>query len=145
MGKHAYAAEKAWLDELQGGRRRLDALTNQALSIRETAERVTAIMSESGIVTHNQTSRVENGAVKLVDLAQTVDRAAARLADMIQDRREVIDEVTDAKLWELLTLRYIDGKPWGQVARAMNYDRRWTLCLHVQALAALHRVRADST
>lgn len=69
-----------------------------------------------------------------VELTQQRDK-------LIRLRREVgaaIDTVPDARLQELLRLRYIEGMTWGRLAIAMGYDDlRWIYRMHGRALEKL--------
>lgn len=69
-----------------------------------------------------------------VELTQQRDK-------LIRLRREVgaaIDTVPDARLRELLRLRYIEGMKWDRLAIAMGYDDlRWIYRMHGRALEKL--------
>lgn len=63
-----------------------------------------------------------------------------RLAENMKLRGSIensIAAVEDAKLRLLLRYRYIEGMKWEEISLRMNYDYRWVLRLHGQALSQL--------
>lgn len=71
------------------------------------------------------------------DNAKEIERLEAQLAGA----ERALTNVEDITLRHLLELRYMDGKPWNEVAKALKYDERWVLRLHRKALNALRLAR----
>ena len=63
-----------------------------------------------------------------------------KLVAVLRDVHRVIDGVEDAKLRELLTLRYLDHMNWEGIADNMHYTWRYIYDLRLQALEAAETI-----
>lgn len=80
-------------------------------------------------------------------LEHTVERIDELTGQLVRQREELvslrrsigaaIDGVPDARLRELLRLRYIEGMTWEQVSVSMNYSYMQVCRLHGKALSEL--------
>lgn len=74
----------------------------------------------------------------LGELAQELTQQRDKLIRLRREIGAAIDTVPDARLRELLRLRYIEGMKWGRLAIAMGYDDlRWIYRMHGRALEKL--------
>lgn len=81
---------------------------------------------------------LENTVEHIDDLTRQLADQRDRLVTLRQNIGTAIDSVPDARLRELLRLRYIEGLTWGKLAVAMGYDDlRWVYRLHGRALEQL--------
>ncbi len=78
-------------------------------------------MSASNIRNTNKRSRVETAAVELVELADEMGERAEVLAQRARHAERIISQLENARYREVLSLRYLAGKSWADVARAMGY------------------------
>lgn len=76
---------------------------------------------------------------RLIELEKRYGDEIRRMCRMKLLVTDAIRAVGDATYEELLTLRYLDGMTWEQIAEAMHYDARYIYKLHGRAL---QRVRA---
>lgn len=83
-------------------------------------------------------SKTESIVAKIVDLEQDINRDIDRLVDIKKSITEIIEQVEDDRERLLLQYRYIDGKPWEQVAVDMHYNWRWVHKLHSKALSKIN-------
>jgi len=63
-------------------------------------------------------------------LSQEADQLARQTAALIAR----IDAISDPRIQEILTRRYLNKQPFKQIADAMGYDLRWVYRLHQQGL-----------
>lgn len=78
--------------------------------------------------------KLEQVAVRIADLTDDLIRQRSGLVQLRREIGAAIDAVPDARLRELLRLRYIDGLTFEQIAVRMNYGWRQILRLHGKAL-----------
>lgn len=81
---------------------------------------------------------LENTVAHIADLTRQLTAQRDRLVSLRQTLGGAIDAVPDARLRELLRLRYIEGLAWVNIAVKMGYeDIRWVYRLHGRALEQL--------
>ena len=78
---------------------------------------------------------LENTMAHIDDLTRQLANQRDRLVTLRQEIGMAIDSVPDARLRELLRLRYIDGLSFEQIAVRMNYSWRQVIRLHGAALS----------
>ena len=71
---------------------------------------------------------------RLIELERYYNARERELVDRKMAIHAVIDQVDDARMRELLELRYIDGMTWEAVAERMGYSTRQVTRLHGYAL-----------
>lgn len=127
--------KKEFLSRYQTAVRQVDSLRERIIWWGQRAEGLTR--AAGGV----QGGSGENGMQACLD--RMVDYQN-QLADSLREELELLDEleaavasVEDARLRQVLYLRYIEGKKWEEIALKMNYDYRWVLRLHDRALAEL--------
>ena len=78
---------------------------------------------------------LENTMAHIDDLTEQLADQRDRLVTLRREIGMAIDSVPDARLRELLRLRYIDGLSFEQIAVRMNYSWRQVIRLHGAALS----------
>ena len=73
---------------------------------------------------------------KFILLRDEINADIDRLVDLKTEIREVIDAVPDTDLRLILEERYLNWKPWEQIAVSLGYNLRYIHKLHRQALGA---------
>lgn len=97
-------------------------------------------MSVSSIRNTNKRSRVETAAVELVELADELGERAEVLAHRVKQAEGMIGQLENVRYREVLSLRYLAGKSWADVARAMGYREVHNAhAMHGWALRALQK------
>ena len=80
-------------------------------------------------------------------LADARTRAEENLRATLQRERDIeefISRIEAPKLRTLLRLRYLELRPWLDIARELEHERRYTMRLHGQALAAARTLWAET-
>lgn len=78
---------------------------------------------------------LERTVAHMDDLTRQLAQRLGRLVTLRQQTSSAIDNVADARLRELLRLRYIEGLSFEQIAVRMNYSWRHVIRLHGAALS----------
>ena len=88
-------------------------------------------------------SRVEEVALKIIAAETELD---ALQKEFVQAKEQLINqilgEIDEPVLQTLLILRFVNLMTWTQIARQMNYDRRWLFRRHKEFLATSCHHRA---
>lgn len=109
-----------YLNQALEAEHRIRDLQEQRAFLMDLATGITQVMNGMPSGTAS-TSKIESTSVKLADLDQKLTREMARLADVVEDITGVINQVPDEKQRRLLHLRYLCGKSWREVQRALGY------------------------
>lgn len=113
---------------------RIDCKLRQTENLRDLATRATASIHAERVSGTKQRSPMENAIVKLIDLENEINSDIDRLVDMKREIAVVISKISSPSHKILLELRYLEGKTWDEIAKAMDYDLRWIYRLHGKAL-----------
>lgn len=82
-------------------------------------------------------------AERLDELHRCRDELAGLVADYVELQRfadRVIDMLPDARHRQVLAMRYLEGRGYREIARAMSFSESRVMQLHRAALAALDEV-----
>jgi DNA-directed RNA polymerase specialized sigma24 family protein len=78
--------------------------------------------------------------VKIYDLEAKLVKDKIRLVELEKDIIGRIDALEEPAYRELLTLRYVNGHKWEEIAVRMNFAFRWVHTLHGRALRSLENL-----
>lgn len=78
--------------------------------------------------------KVGQAVAKIIDLENRINAEIDVLVDMRDDIRAKISAVDDARLRQILVMRYINFKRWEDIAETMGYEQRYIFKLHGYAL-----------
>lgn len=124
---------KEFLSQYRTLNAKINAKLDEAAKIRALAERVTP--SEQGGGSGIVSDRVGRGAVRLADLEREIDQDIDRLMDLRAEIETAIENVEDERYRVILTERYLNGKKWCEVSKAVHIsDMNWLFKLHGRAL-----------
>lgn len=124
---------------------RLDEIVKSKLEqidrLRDLLTKITSCPSIDGVKTNNNPDKIGVTVAKIVDLENEINKTVNELIDLKREVIRMIDSVETADCRLLLTLRYINGKTWEEIAEEMNLSYQWVSGrLHNQALVALDNV-----
>lgn len=83
--------------------------------------------------------RMADDIVKAVDACGSLQENAAMLGKKLQTILAMIEAVPDERWRLVLTLRYIRGMSWDEIAREMHYERTQIFVFHGKALLDVNR------
>ncbi len=135
---------KDYLSQAYKLNHRIDCKLRQTENLRDLATRATASIHAERVSGTKQRSPMENAIVKLIDLEYEINSDIDRLVDMKREIAVVISKLSSPSHKILLELRYLEGKTWDEIAKAMDYDLRWIYRLHGKALKEIEVQISDT-
>jgi len=101
-------------------------------------------MSDTGIRGSGHGSRTEQAAMQLIELADRMGNTIAEYERLVREAEGLISRLDRLRHRQVLTLRYIDGKSWREISRAMGYeDEKSVFRVHGWALKAAQKLLDD--
>lgn len=131
---------KQYLRQLTRKDKRINALMERREHYQSMACRGTSSYTAERVSGTGQRSRVEDYAIKLIDLDKEVGREICRYVDLTREIEGMIKQLPDDRHRDILAWRYINGWDWDRIAGAMRYDLRWVFRLHGEALSEFTRI-----
>ena len=124
--------------------RTLDMEINSKLemvsSLRAMAERTTSALSRAVVSRSRDDHQMEETIAKIVDLEREVNEDIDRLVELKREIMGVIKKLDDPVDRYLLSMRYICGKDWEEIADAMNYHIRTIYKVHDRAIQKMENL-----
>lgn len=127
---------KDFLWQLKDVNHLIDTYDEEYKRLIDKATSTSSKMSDVVIRAGNKSSKQEVVCVDLVELAENVDKAKRKLADIEGKALKVIGQIKPLKLQTVLIKYYIQNKTFEQTAVEMDITYRWVCELHGQALNA---------
>jgi plasmid stabilization system protein ParE len=137
---------KEYLSQARNIEADINAKLQEAERIRSQAEKITTSFSFGKTLGGEEGSRVENAAIKLVELEKAVLEDVDRLIQAKEEIRATIDQLQDQSQKTILRMRYLLGETWETIAYRSHYSWRNVHYIHKAALAevaAILRQRGD--
>ena len=134
---------KDYLRQVKKARSAQRRLVNEALTLREQAERITTSMSASG-GRGGDGRKIENAAIRLADLSEEFEQKAKEYARIEADVLKTVNTLEEPYA-DLLYLRYFEGIIWEDIAHELHYSLQHVHKLHRTALAMIHAIVCDYT
>ena len=128
--------KKQWL--LRGWKleNELKALEEAKKRALERAVSVTVKFSEDKVQA-GEHNRQEEAIARYIDYELLIEQQTDCLIDIRMEITKAIFALENSTLRTLLLKRYLEFKPWEQIAEEMGYDYRWLLRLHGKALTLI--------
>lgn len=127
---------KEFLFEIRNKKRLLEATIRKAEELRTLAEGVGAIRYDKDRVQTSPQDHMSEAVTELVAKEDELDRLIVDYRQTILRRVRMIEGMHDPRYVQLLTLRYIDGLRFEEIAVKMMYSWKHILRLHGEALDA---------
>lgn len=128
---------KEFLNRYLEADNQINAKLEQIHNLRALSTKTTQVLSADRVDGSVTSDKVAGIIAKIVDLEREIDADIDRLQDTKKRVEEVIARISDTKQRQVLTLRYINGKRWEEIALILNFNYRWILRLHGKALSKL--------
>ena len=115
------------------------SLEEQRDQIMAMATRATTVMTATRVSGTRNRSRVEDGAVRMLELAERLDASRAELVNEAETLQDALDRMENMEERRLLELRYMVNphKTWRQINRAMHISERTSFYIHDRAVMHL--------
>lgn len=123
---------KEWLSQMWTLDDRVERKLEEVYRMRSQIERANAVISDMprGGGRHDWTDTL----IKATELERKLLDDIRDMMALKSEIHEAIDLIDDARLRQLLELRYINHRSWRAIAREMHYDESWVYVLHGKAL-----------
>lgn len=133
---------KEYLMQIQRMKQTADSLGEKAEALRAEMEGLKAITYDKDRVQVSPSDRMSELMPRLIDLEEKYGKAIYQYHKAILIRTEQIASLGNS-LSKVLTLRYVDGQRWEQIAVTLGYSYRNVTRIHGKALAAFERRYKD--
>lgn len=89
-------------------------------------------------------SKIDKYACDIVDLEDELIKRREDLREKYFEITQIVLKVKDQQLQDVLTLYYLVGKPWEEVAEILQISVRWVQALHGDALNVVRKIITTS-
>lgn len=136
---------KEYLRQYRDADDAINAKLDQIYRLRELATKMTQTLTPDKVQSHDEGDRVAVIVGKIVDMEREVDAEINRMQEIKRQVEEAIAQVPDSSQRKVLTLRYINGLRWEEIAVQLNYHYRWVLELHGRGLQTVENTALKCT
>ena len=134
---------KEYLSKIQTYKHAMDTYALRIEELYHDATGIKAIVYDKDRVQVSPENRFEELMVRIDQEAEKWAKARLRCENEVRKRMEQIEGMDNVLYAKVLTLRYIDGKRWEEIACVIGYSFRHVTRLHGQALSAFARQYKD--
>ena len=131
---------KEYLSQAYRLDQRINSKIEQLKRWQDLAIKATSTLSKTSSCSYENSHKMEDNMVKIIDLKNEINNDIDRLIDLKKDIMALIDAVKNPEYQTLLELRYLCYKKWSQVAAEMGYDLRYIHKLHLRALSECKKI-----
>jgi hypothetical protein len=117
MQNEELAVKKEYLNRYRTTQKQIKALTKEIEQWQRIAENVSVSYSGGGSSNHSNQSKVELGAVNVMDIVLQIQSDIDNLAPLRQEIKAKIDGCKSYRHREILTYKYINGMSVNAIAR----------------------------
>lgn len=113
---------KEYLERIREIDRELDLLIAERNRTLDIVLQITVDPSDVRVQSASISSRVENAAIRMIDLSEKIDKKIDEYIDMKAEAGRLIDRLDDSRYRAVLKYRYIAGMKWRDISKKMIYD-----------------------
>ena len=128
MSAKEYLSQAMYIDQ------RINSKLEQVMTLRETATKATATLSDMPRSDSPNLQSMENTIVKIVDLENEINRDIDRLVDLKAEVRQIIAALENPEQQLILELRYLCFKQWSAIMEEMGISETSVDRIHGEAL-----------
>jgi len=134
---------KEYLWRVRDAERELKQLEQAYTQARADILHLKGIAYDADKVTGGKIGDLSDAIVALEGYAQRLNAKWDELITRRETAKRLIDTLKDGRYREVLTLRYLDGQSWEQVAVTMGYTYRGVTGLHGKALKVFGEINCS--
>ena len=128
MSPKEYLSQAMYIDQ------RIDSKLQQEATLRESAAKVTATLTDMPRSASPNPQAMENTIVKIIDLENEINRDVDRLVDLKTEVKRVISRLSSPDQQLVLELRYLCFKPWSEIMETLGISETSVYRVHGEAL-----------
>ena len=125
---------KEYLNQAYRLDQRINSKLEQVMTLRETATKATATLTDMPRSDSPNLQSMENTIVKIVDLENEINRDIDRLVDLKAEVRQLIAALENPEQQLILELRYLCFKQWSAIMEEMGISETSVYRIHGEAL-----------
>ena len=134
---------KEYLWRVRDAERELKQLEQAYTQARADILHLKGIAYDADKVTGGKIGDLSDAIAALEGYAQRLNAKWDELINLRETAKRLIDRLKDGRYREVLTLRYLDGQSWEQVAVTMGYTYRGVTGLHGKALKVFGEINCS--
>ena len=134
---------KEYLWRVRDAKRELKQLEQAYTQARADILHLKGIAYDADKVTGGKIGDLSDAIAALEGYAQRLSAKWDELINLRETAKKLIDTLKDGRYREVLTLRYLDGQSWEQVAVTMGYTYRGVTGLHGKALKVFSEINCS--
>ncbi len=134
---------KEYLWRVRNAARELKRLEEEYEQARNDILHIKGISYDGDRVSGGKIGDLSDAIAALEGYAQRLSAKWDELINLRETAKKLIDTLKDGRYREVLTLRYLDGQSWEQVAVTMGYTYRGVTGLHGKALKAFGEINCS--
>ena len=134
---------KEYLWRVRNAARELKRLEEEYEQARNDILHIKGISYDGDRVSGGKFGDLADAIAALEGYAQRLSAKWDELINLRETAKKLIDTLKDGRYREVLTLRYLDGQSWEQVAVTMGYTYRGVTGLHGKALKAFGEINCS--
>ena len=125
---------KEYLSQAYHLDQRINSKIEQLKRWQDLAIKATSTLSKTSSCSYENSHKMEDNMVKIIDLKNEINNDIDRLIDLKKDIMALIKAVKNPEYQTLLELRYLCFKKWEQIAVEMDYSIQHIFRIHNKAL-----------
>ena len=125
---------KEYLSQAYHLDQRINSKIEQLKRWQDLAIKATSTLSKTSSCSYENSHKMEDNMVKIIDLKNEINNDSDRLIDLKKDIMALIKAVKNPEYQTLLELRYLCFKKWEQIAVEMDYSIQHIFRIHNKAL-----------
>ena len=125
---------KIWLQGYLDEKARMESLICVIDNLNEAAQRATARITATRLSGTGSHGGFENTVIKKTDAERKLQEIVAHIHETLLAREVMIARLENPLQRKVLTLRYLEGKKWEQVAIDIHYEKTQVYEMHGKAL-----------
>lgn len=134
---------KAYLRKIELMDAHINNKLNDLFALRTMVTKITATISPVVASGTGNQDKLGDAVAKIVDLQNEINQAIDKYVDTKREVSAVLDKLQDPDHVKVLHKRYIEYKPWEQIACEMNFTYRNVCYIHGKALQAVEALLVD--
>lgn len=134
---------KAYLRKIELMDAHINNKLNDLFALRTMVTKITSTISPVVASGSGNQDKLGDSVAKIVDLQNEINRAIDKYVDTKREVSAVLDKLQDPDHVKVLHKRYIEYKPWEQIACEMNFTYRNVCYIHGKALQAVEALLED--
>lgn len=134
---------KAYLRKIELMDAHINNKLNDLFALRTMVTKITSTISPVVASGTGSQDKLGDAIAKIVDLQNEINKDIDKYVDAKREVSAVLDKLQDPDHVKVLHKRYIEYKPWEQIACEMNFTYRNVCYIHGKALQAVEALLAD--